>query len=124
MALIILPILQPQHALEIILELQAPEIKDAIEGFTPKNNRSQIIQRASNKVIMDAYNANPNSMEAAISNLNSLSDLKKVAILGDMFELGDDSMLEHQKIVDQLSAIGLICGIPCWGNILSNKCIA
>ena len=83
------------------------EIKDAIEGFTPNNNRSQIIQRASNKIIMDAYNANPNSMDAAISNLSSLSDHKKVAVLGDMFELGDDSMLEHQKIVDQLSAIGL-----------------
>ena len=46
-------------------------------------------------------------MDAAISNLSSLSDHKKVAVLGDMFELGDDSMLEHQKIVDQLSAIGL-----------------
>ena len=87
--------------------IAAPEIKDAIEGFTPKNNRSQIIQRASNKVIMDAYNANPNSMEAAISNLNSLSDLKKVAILGDMFELGEDTMIEHQKVVDQLSVAAL-----------------
>ena len=54
---------------------------------------------------MDAYNANPNSMDAAISNLASLSDLKKVTILGDMFELGQDAMLEHQKIVDQLSVI-------------------
>ncbi|MDN3643427.1 UDP-N-acetylmuramoyl-tripeptide--D-alanyl-D-alanine ligase [Lutimonas halocynthiae] len=88
--------------------IPAPEIKDAIEGFTPNNNRSQIIQRASNKVIMDAYNANPNSMDAAISNLASLSDHKKVAILGDMFELGDDAILEHQKIVDQLSAIDLV----------------
>lgn len=83
------------------------EIKDAIEGFTPKNNRSQIIQRASNKIIMDAYNANPNSMDAAIKNLLSLSDLKKVAILGDMFELGDDTIPEHQKIVDQVSAAEL-----------------
>ena len=83
------------------------EIKDAIEGFIPDNNRSQIIQCTSNKVILDAYNANPNSMEAAILNLVSLSDEKKVAILGDMFELGKDSMLEHQKIVDQISAIGL-----------------
>ena len=83
------------------------EIKDAIEGFIPKNNRSQIIQRASNKIIMDAYNANPNSMDAAIQNLISLSDAKKVAVLGDMFELGQDTMLEHQKIVDQLSTAEL-----------------
>ena len=88
-------------------EIPSAEIKDAIEGFIPDNNRSQIIQRESNKVIMDAYNANPNSMHAAILNLASLSDQKKVAILGDMFELGEDSMLEHQKIVDQISAIGL-----------------
>jgi len=87
--------------------ISALEIKDAIEGFIPNNNRSQIIQRASNKVIMDAYNANPNSMDAAICNLASLSDHKKVTILGDMFELGEDAMLEHQKIVDQLSAIDL-----------------
>ncbi len=83
------------------------EIKNAIEGFVPDNNRSQIIQKASNKVIMDAYNANPNSMDAAISNLASLSDHKKVAILGDMFEIGKDTKLEHQKIVDQVIAIGL-----------------
>ena len=87
--------------------IPATHIKEAIEAFTPDNNRSQIIQRESNKVIMDAYNANPNSMDAAISNLASLSDLKKVAILGDMFELGQDAMLEHQKIVDQLSVINL-----------------
>lgn len=83
------------------------DIKDAIESFIPENNRSQIIQRASNKVILDAYNANPNSMDAAILNLASLSDQKKVAILGDMFELGEDSMMEHQKIVDQIRTIGL-----------------
>ncbi len=81
----------------------ATEIKNAIEGYIPDNNRSQIIYRESNKVIMDAYNANPNSMEAAILNLASLSDRKKVAILGDMFEIGDETMLEHQKIVDQLT---------------------
>ena len=57
---------------------------------------------------MDAYNANPNSMDAAISNLASLSDHKKVAILGDMFELGEDSMLEHQKIVDQIKCLVLM----------------
>jgi UDP-N-acetylmuramoyl-tripeptide--D-alanyl-D-alanine ligase len=76
-------------------------IKNAIEGFVPDNNRSQIINRGSNKIILDAYNANPNSMEAAIKNLRSLSDPKKVAILGDMFEIGRDSMQEHQQIAEQ-----------------------
>ncbi len=88
-------------------DVPSTEIKNAIEEFIPDNNRSQIIQQESNKVILDAYNANPNSMDAAISNLASLSDHKKVAILGDMFEIGDDTMLEHQRIVDQVSAIGL-----------------
>jgi UDP-N-acetylmuramoyl-tripeptide--D-alanyl-D-alanine ligase len=53
-------------------------------------------------IIMDAYNANPNSMEAAISNLNRLESSKKVAILGDMFELGKDSASEHQQIAETI----------------------
>lgn len=80
-------------------------IKDALEEFVPDNNRSQIIQKGSNKIILDAYNANPNSMDAAIGNLASLSDNSKVAILGDMFEIGDDTMKEHQKIVDQVTEL-------------------
>lgn len=74
--------------------------KGAIEGFVPDNNRSQIIKRESNRIILDAYNANPNSMEAAIQNLANLSADTKVAILGDMFELGEESGMEHQKIAD------------------------
>lgn len=86
--------------------IEGTQIKNAIETFVPDNNRSQIIKADSNKVILDAYNANPNSMEAAIKNLASLTDEKKVAILGDMFELGQDSSLEHQRIVDQVSLLG------------------
>lgn len=82
-------------------------IKEAIENYVPDNNRSQIIERSGNKIILDAYNANPNSMEAAISNLEALQVDRKVAILGDMFELGDDAMMEHQKISDRLSALDL-----------------
>ena len=87
--------------------IQYEDIKSAIEAFIPDNNRSQIIKVDSNKVILDAYNANPNSMDAAIQNLAGLSDEKKVAILGDMFEIGDDTLLEHQRIVDQISLLGL-----------------
>lgn len=75
-------------------------IKEAIETYTPKNNRSQIIENKTNKIILDAYNANPSSMKVALENFASLPNKNKVIILGDMFELGDDSYKEHQAIVD------------------------
>lgn len=87
--------------------VETDKIKIAIEGYVPENNRSQIIHRAGNKIILDAYNANPNSMEAALNNLGTLSDKKKVAVLGDMFELGDDSREEHQNIAEQAVKLGL-----------------
>lgn len=82
-------------------------IKKAIENYVPSNNRSQIIDKDSNKIILDAYNANPNSMEAAILNFANLSDNNKVAILGDMFEVGDGSHQEHQRIDDLLHENGI-----------------
>jgi len=75
-------------------------INKAIDEYTPANNRSQIIQSKNNTIIMDAYNANPSSMEAAISNFASTSFTNKIVILGDMFELGDDSEKEHLKILE------------------------
>ncbi|WP_159950382.1 UDP-N-acetylmuramoyl-tripeptide--D-alanyl-D-alanine ligase [Polaribacter septentrionalilitoris] len=75
------------------------DIKTAIEGYVSNNNRSQIIEKVSNKIILDAYNANPTSMLAALENFNSISASSKTIILGDMFELGDDSDKEHQAIV-------------------------
>ena len=75
-------------------------IKEAIETYTPKNNRSQIIDSQTNKIILDAYNANPSSMKVALENFASLPEENKVIILGDMFELGKDSLTEHQAIVD------------------------
>lgn len=75
-------------------------IKNAIENYIPSNNRSQIIQKGTNKIILDAYNANPSSMEAAIQNFNQLKDENKIVILGDMFELGESSAIEHQKIAE------------------------
>jgi UDP-N-acetylmuramoyl-tripeptide--D-alanyl-D-alanine ligase len=79
-------------------EVDMEGIVKGIESYRPSNNRSQVIQRGSNTIILDAYNANPNSMEAAIANLKELGARKKVAVLGDMFEVGADSALEHQKI--------------------------
>ena len=84
-------------------KISAENIKEGIENYVPANNRSQIVRIGSNAVILDAYNANPTSMLAALSNLSSLSDLSKVAILGDMFELGKDSIIEHQNIVDLIT---------------------
>ncbi|GAA4887971.1 UDP-N-acetylmuramoyl-tripeptide--D-alanyl-D-alanine ligase [Flaviramulus aquimarinus] len=75
------------------------KIKIAIESYLPTNNRSQIIQKGSNKIILDAYNANPTSMRAALLNFEK-QDGYKVAILGDMFELGKDAKKEHQNIAD------------------------
>jgi UDP-N-acetylmuramoyl-tripeptide--D-alanyl-D-alanine ligase len=73
-------------------------IAKAIENYVPSNNRSQIIDKNSNKIILDAYNANPTSMMAALDNFGNLNGSGKIAILGDMFELGSDSETEHQSI--------------------------
>ncbi|CAL2082754.1 UDP-N-acetylmuramoyl-tripeptide--D-alanyl-D-alanine ligase [Tenacibaculum sp. 190524A05c] len=78
--------------------VQLDDIKEAIESYVPKNNRSQVIKRGSNEIILDAYNANPTSMKAALENFDKLSGENKVVILGDMFELGKDSDVEHQNI--------------------------
>ncbi|MFH6770039.1 UDP-N-acetylmuramoyl-tripeptide--D-alanyl-D-alanine ligase [Gaetbulibacter aquiaggeris] len=78
-------------------------IKEAIEAYIPSNNRSQVIQTGTHKIIMDAYNANPTSMRAALLNFEKLNDKIKVAILGDMFELGHEAEKEHQNIVDLAS---------------------
>ena len=78
------------------------DIKDAIENYIPQNNRSQLIEKNSNKIILDAYNANPSSMLAAIDNFKQLQNSHKIAVLGDMFELGDESKSEHLKIVTSL----------------------
>jgi len=75
------------------------QIKEAIEGYAPTNNRSQIITKGSNEIILDAYNANPESMKVAIENLSQLSAKNKVAILGDMYEVGEKSLEEHEKLV-------------------------
>ncbi len=82
-------------------------IKAAIENYKPTNNRSQIINKRSNQIILDAYNANPSSMEVALESLSNLSETNKIVILGDMFELGNNSLQEHQFITDQLDNLNL-----------------
>ena len=80
-------------------------IKEAIEEYIPTNNRSQIIQKGRNKIILDAYNANPTSVKAALENFSLLTDKNKIVVLGDMFELGKDSEYEHQSISDLCEAL-------------------
>ena len=79
----------------------------AIEGYIPKNNRSQMEKTERNILIEDAYNANPTSMAAALDNLVQVEADRKVALLGDMRELGDESLAEHQKVLSQVLSMGL-----------------
>ena len=85
----------------------AADIADALATYTPTNNRSQLTKTARNTLIIDAYNANPTSMEAALRNFALIETDGKAVILGDMFELGDDSAAEHQKVVAQLAQLGI-----------------
>ncbi|MFD1063805.1 UDP-N-acetylmuramoyl-tripeptide--D-alanyl-D-alanine ligase [Winogradskyella litorisediminis] len=80
--------------------LKLSSIKSTIESYKPNNNRSEIKQIGSNKVILDAYNANPTSMLAALSNFKNLKEVNKYLFLGDMFELGKTANEEHQAIVN------------------------
>ncbi|MBL87173.1 MAG: UDP-N-acetylmuramoyl-tripeptide--D-alanyl-D-alanine ligase [Winogradskyella sp.] len=75
-------------------------IKNAIESYQPNNNRSEIINKDSKKIILDAYNANPTSMLAALKNLKQLNADLKYLFLGDMFELGKEAEKEHQAIAN------------------------
>jgi UDP-N-acetylmuramoyl-tripeptide--D-alanyl-D-alanine ligase len=81
--------------------VQIEDIKDAIEHYSPDNNRSQLVTIGSNKVIMDSYNANPNSMAAAIQNFASLDGLsaKKHLWIGGMKEMGADEQKEHDALI-------------------------
>ena len=81
-------------------------IKNAIEEYNPSNSRSQLIQTKRNTVIMDAYNANPTSMEAAVRNFTSLDSPNKIIILGEMLELGSYAESEHKKVVKLLESLG------------------
>jgi UDP-N-acetylmuramoyl-tripeptide--D-alanyl-D-alanine ligase len=71
----------------------------AIENYEPRMNRSQVIQTGRNMVIMDAYNANPSSMKAALINFSATAGQMKIALLGDMFELGNDAPEEHKTVI-------------------------
>jgi UDP-N-acetylmuramoyl-tripeptide--D-alanyl-D-alanine ligase len=78
------------------------KIKAAIENYIPTNSRSQLVKWQNNEVILDAYNANPSSMKLAVENFAKLNKANKVVCIGGMRELGADTSLEHQMLIDQL----------------------
>jgi UDP-N-acetylmuramoyl-tripeptide--D-alanyl-D-alanine ligase len=84
----------------VYFDVPAHLIDHALSNYTPQNNRSQLKNTGRNKLIIDAYNANPTSMMAALTNYRDMQVSPKMAILGDMRELGASSQEEHQKIVD------------------------
>lgn len=86
----------------LYFNISLEDIKDAIENYTPKNNRSQWTKINNKNILLDAYNANPSSMQVAIENFNQLENPSKLMILGDMFELGDESDKEHLQTINQV----------------------
>ncbi len=106
-------------------EVSESDIKSAIENYIPANNRSQMMQKGSNEIILDAYNANPSSMAVAITNFFQLDKKNKIMILGDMFELGDESLYEHKVIVDSLAdqkqALCFLIGKAFFANQVSSE---
>ncbi len=79
------------------------QIKMALENYIPSNSRSQLMEKDSNKIILDAYNANPTSMKAAIENIAAMHNSTKILLLGGMMELGTESLEEHNAIVNLIN---------------------
>ncbi len=84
----------------VFFNVSADDIKKAVENYYPENNRSQLIKKKHNTVILDAYNANPSSMRVSIESFSELENENKIIILGDMYELGKYSQAEHKKILN------------------------
>ena len=82
------------------------DIVAALREYTPTNNRSQCTKTESNTLIVDAYNANPTSMDAALRNFSKIESASNALILGDMKELGEDSIMEHNKILALIESLG------------------
>jgi UDP-N-acetylmuramoyl-tripeptide--D-alanyl-D-alanine ligase len=100
------------------LSVPYEKINASLAQYTPANNRSQLLEQGGNRIILDAYNANPHSMQAAIENLAQIQAPLRVAVLGDMFELGEAALSEHQALLTLMRDKGieraLLCG-PLFG---------
>jgi len=95
-------------------DVSAAAANEAVKAYNPTNKRSEVVKKGSNTIILDAYNANPDSMQAAIGNLQHMQATQKVVILGDMYELGEDTEKEHRALGQLLANAGfdqiLLCG--------------
>ncbi len=95
-------------------KVKIEDIQSAIEEYSPSNSRSQFLQKDSNTIILDAYNANPTSMKLAIENFHSMNFPRKILFLGEMKEVGKDSQKEHQEMIQLLENLGFkevyLCG--------------
>jgi UDP-N-acetylmuramoyl-tripeptide--D-alanyl-D-alanine ligase len=87
--------------------ISTKNIKKALEAYESTNNRSQLMETEKNKILLDAYNANPSSVSLALENFSKSDHPQKIAILGDMFELGDVALEEHQAMVDLATSLDI-----------------
>ncbi len=94
-------------AIGAYFKLPIPSIKKGLESYLPENNRSQLIHKGSQTIILDAYNANPTSMEAALRNLKLQKTKHSIAFIGDMFEVGETAQQEHQEILILAQKLGI-----------------
>lgn len=108
----------------LYFKLSASEINAGIEGYQPKNNRSQVVQTATNTLICDYYNANPSSMAVAIENVGKITANRKVLILGDMFEMGAEAAAEHKGIIEKALATAIDERIFIGKEFMGQKAIA
>ena len=107
----------------ITFNIKPDKINEAISEYTPDNNRSQIKKTKHNTLILDCYNANPSSMTNALESFSQIKQTNKLAIIGDMLELGDESVKEHQTILDLIKQlnINIITVGPIFESINSNQ---
>ena len=96
-------------AIGLYFGVSLDEAIQAVGEYVPANSRSQLAHSGSNVLILDAYNANPTSMAAALDNLAQVQSPRRAALLGDMRELGADSVKEHVAVLEKLSGMGLDC---------------
>ncbi|MFT5751909.1 MAG: UDP-N-acetylmuramoyl-tripeptide--D-alanyl-D-alanine ligase [Flavobacteriales bacterium] len=112
-------------AMGVHFELPSAAIKNGIEHYIPANNRSQIISKKGHTIILDAYNANPTSMEAALKNLSIQTAAHKIAFLGDMYEIGPTTVAEHKHIAALAVSLGIdevhVVGQHFFDNVILEK---
>ena len=97
-----LPNILAAVSIGLYFQVPADKIKNAIENYSPTNSRSQLLKWNNNDIILDAYNANPSSMQLAIENFAKLNAQNKIVCIGGMKELGNTSLAEHQALIHLL----------------------